>query len=71
VESTTSNDKVIISKKAKEYSSVNVFTDTVIKEVNDNTPSEKLLKLKDAISSGNYNIPSENIADAIFGKQTK
>ena len=66
-ETTTSKDKIVLSDKAKEYSTMGSFTDTVIKEVTKQTPPDKLLKLKNDIASGNYNVPSEVIANSILG----
>ena len=65
--SSMSQDKIIISDKAKEFSPVKNSVETVIKEVNKTTSSEKLLRLRNEIATGKYNVSSEAIAEAIIG----
>jgi len=65
--SASSVDKVIISDKAKDFSPEKNIASSVIKNVTGSTSSAKLLKLRDAVSSGNYNISSEDIANSIIG----
>lgn len=62
-----SKDKVILSDKAKEYSTMGSLANSVVKEVTQPTSPEKLLKLKSEIASGTYHVPSEQIAASLLG----
>ncbi|OGO89775.1 MAG: hypothetical protein A2Y15_04835 [Clostridiales bacterium GWF2_36_10] len=70
-DTTVATDKIVLSDKAKEYSPVKNFVDSVVKEVTRQTPSEKLLKLKNEVSSGKYHVSSEDIAESIIGNAKK
>lgn len=60
-------DKVQFSDKAKVYSAGKSLAKEIVKQVSEPTASEKLLKLKNEVSDGSYNVPSDKIASAIFG----
>ncbi|HBL83430.1 MAG: hypothetical protein A2Y17_04285 [Clostridiales bacterium GWF2_38_85] len=65
-EASVSQDKVIISNKAKEFSPVKNSIEIVIKEVKKPTSSEKLLRLRDEIAADKYIVSSDAIAEAII-----
>lgn len=62
-------DKVQFSDKAKAYSETADPAKTVMKRVEEPTDSKKLLKLKNDIASGNYDVPDDVIAAAILGRR--
>lgn len=71
IEMGAAKDKVTISIEARAYSAKGRLTRIVVDEVTRQTPSEKLLKLKNEIASGTYNVSSDEIAAAILGEKQK
>lgn len=67
-ETTEATDKIVLSDKAKEYSTMNSLTTSVVEEVTRKTSPEKLLKLKNDVAKGNYHVSSNDIAGAILGQ---
>jgi anti-sigma28 factor (negative regulator of flagellin synthesis) len=68
IDKKTESDKIQISDKAREYTAGKCFANNVVKEATEPTRSEKLMKLKNDIASGNYFVSSDKIAAAILRK---
>jgi anti-sigma28 factor (negative regulator of flagellin synthesis) len=68
-EAVTYKDKLEISDRAKGYSAVNNMTEAVVQEITKPVSSEKLMKLRSDVASGNYNVSGKDIAEAIIGQK--
>ncbi|MEA4831979.1 hypothetical protein SDC9_198675 [bioreactor metagenome] len=59
-------DSLVISEKAKSHSEVKGIVSAVINKAEKPASSEKLMRLKSQIASGEYNISSSDIAEKIL-----
>lgn len=59
-------DKVSFSEQAAKNGELSRLTQSIAAELSMGTPSGRLRELKEAVADGGYQVPTEDLADAIL-----